>query len=87
MATYGDRSSMLIRWIVMAENVNFYAAWQPVRINAGLGDTDSGETSGFFINATGLQWNSAAPETANNAFGGWLGRSSLLCLPTTSKVY
>ncbi|KAJ9620122.1 hypothetical protein H2203_007886 [Taxawa tesnikishii (nom. ined.)] len=41
-------------------DVNFYAAWEPVRINAGLGDGQ------FFINETGLQWGS------ETAFGGWL---------------
>jgi len=57
----------------MAENVNFYAAWEPVRINAGLGSTDSGETGGFFVNSTGLQFSSAPGQTSGNEFGGWLG--------------
>ena len=63
----------------MAANVNFYAAWQPVRIDAGLSSTDAieeGLTGGFFINATGLQWN----ETSGYSLG-WLGTSlSLLIL-------
>lgn len=60
--------------MIMAENVNFYAAWEPVRINAGLGSGgDSGLTGGFFINGTGLQWSSNAGENAaNDAFGGWI---------------
>jgi len=57
----------------MAVNVNFYAAWEPVRINAGLGGKEeSGLNSGFFINATGLQWTSAVVPGVNDEFGGWL---------------
>lgn len=57
----------------MEENVNFYAAWEPVRINAGVGGSDF-EVSGFFINETGLQWtsNPTAPGTISDAFGGWI---------------
>ena len=32
----------------------FYAAWQPVEINAG--DPPSPPLGGFWINGTGLQW-------------------------------
>lgn len=58
----------------MAENVNFYAAWQPVRIDAGLGSNQQGYTTGFSINSTGLQWTSTPGTNATNAFGGWLGK-------------
>ncbi|KAG9596899.1 hypothetical protein KCU77_g6911, partial [Aureobasidium melanogenum] len=48
-------------------DVNFYAAWEPVRINGGSG------TGGFFMNSSGLQWNSAPSGPAGtNFFGGWL---------------
>lgn len=47
-------------------DVNFYAAWEPVRINAGEGDL-ADQDGQFFINATGLQWSD------NNSFKGWLG--------------
>ena len=59
----------------MAGNVNFYASWQPVRINAGLDTDDSGESGGFFINDTGLQWSSNnGQNAADDEFGGWLGK-------------
>lgn len=50
-------------------DVNFYAAWEPVRINAGEGDG----IGAFFINSTGLQWieQPEYPE-APSGFGGWL---------------
>ncbi|KAH0356992.1 hypothetical protein KCU81_g94, partial [Aureobasidium melanogenum] len=35
------------------QDVNFYAAWEPVRIDGGSG------TGGFYMNSSGLQWNSA----------------------------
>jgi hypothetical protein len=59
----------------MAENTNFYAAWQPVRVNAGVGGAES-SVAGFFFNETGLQWttNIEAPGTANDGFGGWIGQ-------------
>ena len=48
-------------------DVNFYAAWEPVRINAGSG------TGGWFFNSTGLQLNTAPTGPAGtNQFGGWL---------------
>ncbi|KAG9838235.1 hypothetical protein KCU98_g9301, partial [Aureobasidium melanogenum] len=48
-------------------DVNFYAAWEPVRINGGSG------TGGFFMNSSGLQWDSdPSGPAASNAFGGWL---------------
>jgi hypothetical protein len=63
----------------MATNVNLYAAWQPVRINAGGGSTtsDYGIETGFFINETGLQWSSVPSDvsSAEDVFGGWLGKS------------
>ncbi|TKA76132.1 hypothetical protein B0A55_03244 [Friedmanniomyces simplex] len=62
--------------MIMADSVNFYAAWQPVRINAGGGSTSSdyGIETGFFINTTGLQWTSSPGNagTAQDEFGGWL---------------
>ena len=64
----------------MAEAVNFYAAWQPVRINVGGGSTSSdyGIETGFFINSTGLQWSSSPGNAgaAQDEFGGWLGMCS-----------
>lgn len=55
----------------------FYSAWQPVRVNAGVGGDGYAE-SGFFMNETGLQWtaNVAAPGSPNDQFGGWLGKCS-----------
>lgn len=55
-----------------------YSAWQPVRIDAGSGANRPKSNSGFYLNATGLQWTSAlgqAPAGAGNEFGGWLGES------------
>jgi hypothetical protein len=43
-----------------------YAAWEPVEINGG------GGADGFFINSTGLQWNSYPGSSFGNEFGGWL---------------
>ena len=49
-----------------------YAGWQPVRINLGYGGSGA-SSHGFFINSTGLQWNSAAgSETASSQFNGWV---------------
>ncbi|KAK3721049.1 hypothetical protein LTR37_003339 [Vermiconidia calcicola] len=57
-------------------SVNFYAAWQPVRVQAGDGPSDLQSDSGFWIdNENGLQWTSApqdAPGSGSDAFGGWL---------------
>lgn len=61
----------------MATSANFYAAWEPVRINVGLGGTftNAGQVGGFFFNSTGLQWTSnALANTTGDSFGGWLGR-------------
>ncbi|KAK4574880.1 hypothetical protein LTR86_001722 [Recurvomyces mirabilis] len=62
--------------MLLATNVNFYAAWEPVRVFVGSGSNSSeyGVQNGFFINETGLQWTSA-PHGAGGAadyFGGWL---------------
>ncbi|KAI5209967.1 hypothetical protein E4T39_00509 [Aureobasidium subglaciale] len=47
-------------------DVNFYAAWEPVRINAGTG------AGGFFFNSSGLQWDeSPGSNVDQNALGGW----------------
>ncbi|CAK3932297.1 Hypothetical predicted protein [Lecanosticta acicola] len=58
--------------LAMEENTNFYAGWEPVRLNADVGS--SFETNGFFINGTGLQWtsNTAQAGSSSDAFGGWL---------------
>lgn len=56
--------------------VNFYAAWEPVRINAGAGASDPKAQSGFWINGTGLQWTpdlKERPNSSENIFAGWLG--------------
>ena len=42
--------------MVMDINDNFYAAWQPVRVNAGNGVSNPNGNSGFWVNGTGLQW-------------------------------
>ncbi|GAB7335683.1 hypothetical protein MBLNU13_g07993t1 [Cladosporium sp. NU13] len=51
-----------------------YSGWQPVRIDAGAGGSSPrGEGDGFFINSTGLQWNSSpGSDSAPEAFGGWI---------------
>ncbi|KXL43587.1 hypothetical protein M433DRAFT_144936 [Acidomyces richmondensis BFW] len=46
-------------------DVNYYASWQPVQINAGQGN------DGFFFNSTGLQYTSN-PNGTYNEFGGWI---------------
>jgi hypothetical protein len=49
-----------------------YAGWQPVRIDLGYGGSAPG-SHGFFINSTGLQWNSSSgSSTASNQFDGWV---------------
>ncbi len=74
----------------MAEAVNFYAAWQPVRINVGGGSTSSdyGIETGFFINSTGLQWTSSPGNAgaAQDEFGGWLGLCSASSFGRTFAV-
>lgn len=50
-----------------------YSGWQPVRIDAGAGESSRGINGGFFINSTGLQWDSSPDsDIAPNAFGGWI---------------
>lgn len=68
-----DQNNTFPWGLVMEENVNFYAAWEPVRIQAGASGTDY-DVSGFFINETGLQWtsNTAQAGAYADAFGGWL---------------
>lgn len=51
----------------MIPNAQFYTAWQPVELDAGVSGSGM-DVSGFFMNRTGLQWNSTS-------FGGWLGES------------
>ena len=56
-----------------------YESWLPVTLQAGVGPSDPTALGGFFINATGLQWSSAknaAPGSAGDLFGGWLGEHS-----------
>ena len=70
----------------MSENTNFYAAWEPVRINAGSGPDSVGSSvggvyTGFFINDTGLQWTNYPGNPKLSSFGGWLGNSAAY-LPT-----
>jgi hypothetical protein len=49
------------------QDVNFYAAWEPVRIDGGSG------TGGFFMNSSGLQFDTnPGGQAASNQFGGWL---------------
>ncbi|EMF09735.1 uncharacterized protein SEPMUDRAFT_151649 [Sphaerulina musiva SO2202] len=48
----------------MVPNQQFYAAWQPVELNAGVSGSEE-DVSGFFMSNTGLQWNSSS-------FGGWI---------------
>ena len=51
----------------MIPNAQFYTAWQPVELDAGVSGSGM-DVSGFFVNSTGLQWNSTS-------FGGWLSKS------------
>lgn len=54
--------------LVVDAYVNSYSSWEPVRINAG-GST----LGGFFINATGLQWDSNPGQPmSDNTFAGWM---------------
>ncbi|THY28437.1 hypothetical protein D6D00_04174 [Aureobasidium pullulans] len=54
-------------WGLIIADVNFYSAWEPVRVNAGDGQPS------FFFNSSGLQWNENPSVPADqNAFGGWL---------------
>ena len=59
--------------LVMVPNQDFYAAWQPVQLNAGASGS-AFDVSGFFINETGLQWTSNPDQvgTDTDEFGGWL---------------
>jgi hypothetical protein len=50
----------------------YYSGWQPVRIDAGAGGSLRGLGEGFFINSTGLQWNSNPGQPAIDEFGGWI---------------
>ena len=76
--------------MVMAENVNFYAAWEPVRVNAGGGASDPKGYSGFFIDGTGLQWTNALhkpPGSSASSFGGWLGEFRAISLSTVMDFW
>jgi hypothetical protein len=50
----------------------YYSGWQPVRIDSGAGGSPRGLGEGFFINSTGLQWNSNPGNPAIDEFGGWI---------------
>lgn len=50
--------------------VNTYAAWQPVRIDAG--GAAAGEYSAFYVDGNGLQWTTGATGIPDS-FGGWFG--------------
>lgn len=73
-----------------------YSGWQPVRIDAGAGGSTRGDGDGFFINSTGLQWNSSpGGDPALNAFGGWIvcdwwhgkpGIQSFLCRRASANL-
>lgn len=52
-----------------APNANFYASWEPVRINA-IGEG----AAGFSISRTGLEWESD-PSQGQTVFLGWFGES------------
>lgn len=58
----------------MAQSDTPYSGWQPVRLDAGTGSSVArGEGEGFFINSTGLQWNSApGGEPESDSYGGWI---------------
>ncbi|KAK6428420.1 hypothetical protein LTR95_015439 [Oleoguttula sp. CCFEE 5521] len=58
----------------MVPYASTYAAWQPVRIDAGEGGhSDRGLGGGFFINGTGLQWAEAGTGSADGyPFAGWM---------------
>jgi len=67
-----DLGTQGIPWSMIPDiSVNLYAAWEPVRINGGVG---SNEFSSFSINATGLQWSDASSGGSAEGFGGWLGK-------------
>lgn len=62
--------------MVMAISTVFYAAWEPVVVNAGFGASAPHSYSGFWINGSGLQWTDALhkpPTYKFNQFAGWLG--------------
>lgn len=71
----------------MAQSDTFYAAWQPVRMNAGVSG-NLPQVFGFFLNDTGLQWTStsAGPGTPGDAFGGWMGRVMYVGHVTTALL-
>jgi len=57
-------------WSAIVANVNFYSAWEPVRINGGGFSTEQG---GYYINGTGLQWTTSPNNTrGGDGFGGWI---------------
>lgn len=61
----------------MVPNEQFYAAWQPVELNAGVSGSGQ-DVSGFFMSDTGLQWNSSS-------FGGWIGERPALFSARNSR--
>ncbi|GAB7337885.1 hypothetical protein MBLNU457_4276t1 [Dothideomycetes sp. NU457] len=56
-------------WTAEVANANNYAAWEPVRIEAGGIANNFGA---FYINDTGLQWASSPKDMSYDQFGGWL---------------
>ena len=82
LKSHGEMPVVHIRWnnltdkqhrsmnLALADTA--YSGWQPVRIDAGAGESSRGINDGFFINSTGLQWNSSpGRDPALDAFGGW----------------
>ncbi|OQO09593.1 hypothetical protein B0A48_04995 [Cryoendolithus antarcticus] len=71
-----DPADGIFPWsMLMALNTATYAAWEPVRIDAGEGGISArGWGDGFSINGTGLQWSSSTTEETNS-FAGWMVHS------------
>ena len=58
-----------IPWGVWPATTEFYAAWQPVQINAG---TRSNEYNAFYTTEEGLQWTTSRKQANIDTFAGWL---------------
>lgn len=62
-------------YALLVDPVGEYAAWEPVRLDAGLGSWPN-SIGAFFINSTGLQFSSAPGSIADDQYAGWLGKTT-----------
>lgn len=55
-------------WAPQIQNVDFYAEWLPININAG----NTTQEGVWFFNSTGVHITSSPADPSQNGYGGWM---------------